>query len=109
MTKLTRAIKPSILEALNEGDKEQISAAMLEVSPAEKAPNSDASSMTFGQALICIKRGDRVARAGWKDKSEYVQMRNPSGYVMICSEGAYLYPWAPTQRDMLAEDWRVVG
>ena len=134
MTKPTRTttMNPSLLEALNEGAKEQIAADTLEnLSPFEKAPHSDASSMTFGQALICIKRGDRVARAGWNGKGMFLFLVKGSRFTVnrepllsILGEGTeveyhahidmktvqgYVVPWLASQTDMLAEDWRVVG
>ena len=109
MTRMTKAsnLKPSIMEALDEGAKEHIAADVL--TPEEHTPGSDAHNMTFGQALICIKRGQRVARAGWGNR-KHLSRRVIDGMEVLLDDTGYASSmWAPSYRDILAEDWRVVG
>ena len=88
--------------------------------------------MNFGDALQELKLGKKVARSGWNGKGMWVTLNNdrvegdttlpflvlnyPGGNVRSetpgCAvtaaspypEGAQV-PWAPSQTDVLAEDW----
>ena len=74
------------------------------------------SGVDFGTAIFCLKRGDRVARAGWNGKGmwlalqvpdEHSKMRRP--YIYMSDAQGLLVPWLASQTDMLAEDWEVVS
>lgn len=86
--------------------------------------------MDFGATLYCLRRGDRVCRAGWNGKGMYVVLQNgypegipinantataigqPEGTVcrflpylmMRTADGAFV-PWLASQTDILALDW----
>jgi len=71
--------------------------------------------MTFGTAIDCMRKGDRVARAGWNGKGMWIaiqvpdensKMRQP--YIYMSPVGGQLVPWLASQADMLADDWSVV-
>ena len=66
----------------------------------------------FGEAIKRLKEGDGVARAGWNGKGlwlEYVKAcGNQLAHVRLHYPGGTDVPWAPSQTDMLAEDWFVV-
>lgn len=71
--------------------------------------------MTFGTALERLKMGNRVARRGWNGKGQWVALQLPdanskmqSGYAYLHPVGGVLVPWAPSQSDMLADDWMIV-
>ncbi|WP_343546790.1 DUF2829 domain-containing protein [Sphingobium yanoikuyae] len=94
--------------------------------------------MSFGHALEYLKRGCRVARAGWNGKgmwialsgplqgrniafenfwskpcSEYARENGGSATVLPCinmltATGEILMGWLASQTDMLAEDWSVL-
>lgn len=64
--------------------------------------------MTFGDALVMLKKGVSVKRENW-----------PPGCFLVMSDGAMFYQAGPTrmslshgihvyEADMLAEDWQVV-
>ena len=82
-------------------------------------PPSDAHGMDFGDAIRCMKRGQRVARAGWNGKGmwlEYVSdaEMGPLGlrlepFISMFTAQQKRIPWLASQADMLANDWRVVG
>lgn len=94
-------------------------------------PSSDASGMSFSDALKCIKRGQRVARAGWNGKDMFIFLVKGSRFTVnrepllsILGEGTkvdyhahidmktaqgYVVPWLASQADVLANDWSVVG
>lgn len=95
-------------------------------------------AMTFGLALEALKKGLRVARAGWNGKGMWLSLSCdgvrevaaenfwsphnaefarscPNGTAMVqpCitmknAQGQIQMGWAATQSDMLAEDWQVV-
>lgn len=78
--------------------------------------------MAFGSAIEVLKTGGKVAREGWNGKGIFIyilrgmgEMTNP--YIAIDTTGLQTnnpaapkccVPWAPSQTDMLAEDWTVV-
>ena len=91
--------------------------------------------MTFGDALIALKAGGKVARKGWNGKgmwlvlvpgtkdvnftegSPYMKAGLTSGEILphidmytVNAEGrrAMLPGWVASQTDMLAEDWELV-
>lgn len=82
--------------------------------------------MTFGDALIMLKAGHKVARAGWNGKSMFVFLIQGSndlaslhGYgfgeyvgeptfrdaLFMYTNDGQLVPWTVSQSDALAEDW----
>lgn len=78
--------------------------------------------LTFGDALSLLKRGTKVARAGWNGKGMWLELQVPDAnskmtlpYAFLCyptdsissTPGARV-PWLASQTDMLAEDWGVV-
>jgi len=88
------------------------------------------TAMTFGLALEALKRGARVARAGWNGKGMFAYLVPANSYPAqtgaakaFFGEGgmvpynAYLAlkgaddtvsTWAPSGSDALAEDWLIV-
>ena len=94
----------------------------------ERAYNPN-GSLTFGDALVLLKQGKRVSRAGWNGKNQFVylikvaDLQKTLGY----GYGEYLEEptiqsalaiktaanqiqigWLASQTDMLANDWRVI-
>jgi hypothetical protein len=76
-------------------------------------PNKD---MQFEAALTKLKRGERVARAGWNGKNMWIALQVPDGnskmtspYVFMKTADGKLVPWLCSQTDMLASDWEAVG
>lgn len=85
------------------------------------------AGMTFGLAVEAMKKGLKVARAGWNGKGMWLRLidplRNPYS---ICTDNNpdaigtpidwigmktadnKFVPWLASQTDMLAEDWMVV-
>lgn len=82
-------------------------------------------AFSFSGAIIYLKRGLKVARAGWNGKGIYIEMQKPDEhskmtlpYIYIVTNGLItdnpkapkgVVPWFASQTDMLAEDWHVVG
>lgn len=63
----------------------------------------------FSTALYRLKSGSRVRRCGWNGKgmSLVLVVATPqvAPYVAILATDGRLYPWNPSQQDLLAEDW----
>ncbi|ADV46447.1 DUF2829 domain-containing protein [Nitratifractor salsuginis] len=87
-------------------------------------------NLTFGDALVYLKDGKKLARRGWNGKGMFIFLVpgstfkvNRSPLLGIYPEGTevqyhahidmktaqgYIVPWLASQADMLAEDWEVV-
>lgn len=87
-------------------------------------------AMTFGLALEALKRGERVARAGWNGKGMFVFLVQgsqfavnrapllgifPSGteityrpHIDIKGVDGSISTWVPSIGDALAEDWQII-
>jgi len=93
------------------------------------------SAMTFGLAIEALKRGERVARAGWNGKGMWIALQAGSVITpeqarggaakgraeegaeeititphidMRAADGSVVVGWLASQTDMLAEDWAIV-
>lgn len=86
--------------------------------------------MNFGEALLALKTGEKVARSGWNGKGMFLFLVAGSTFKVsrppllgIFPEGTevnYLphidmktaddkvVPWLASQTDVLAEDWAIV-
>jgi len=83
---------------------------------------------TFGDAIIAVKLGRKIARRGWNGKNMFVFLREgrqitgvDSASAMggdfeslphLCmrtADGKCCVGWLASQTDILAEDWVVVG
>lgn len=92
------------------------------------------SNMDFGAALRALRQGNAVARAGWNGQGMWVGLQRgyPDGvpanmntavlmgievgtivtispYLVIKGVDGALTPWVPSQTDVLAFDWLIVG
>lgn len=87
-------------------------------------------AMTFGDAIVMLKAGKRVARAGWNGAGQFVYMvpaasypaqtgaakshfgenaMVPYGpYFALKGTSGQVNTWVPSISDSLAEDWTVV-
>jgi hypothetical protein len=83
--------------------------------------------MDFGNAIIEVKKGNKIARQGWNGKNQYVELatcisyKNSKGEIInvkhnnignkalafVGTSGVQL-GWLASQADMLADDWGVV-
>ena len=86
--------------------------------------------MDFGEALLLMKHGFRVARQGWNGKDMFLYYVSEGRYpvkmdaaagiadeVGLVEYGAYIalktaqgnvVPWTASQTDILANDWIIV-
>lgn len=87
--------------------------------------------MNFSRALELIKRGDRVARAGWNGKGMFIFLvpgstfkvnREPllsilgegtevqyHGHIDMKTAQGYVVPWLASQADLLTDDWELAA
>lgn len=83
--------------------------------------------MDFGNAIIEVKKGNKIARQGWNGKNQYVELATCISYknsnldlinvehenignkalAFVGTSGVQL-GWLASQADMLADDWGVV-
>ena len=103
-----------------------------------EAAGRPCDGMTFGMAIEAMKRGKKVARAGWNGKgmwlcvplkdgpkeipatgiwgkpnAEYAEQNGGTVKVlpyvtMKTADGCIVMGWLASQTDMLAEDWQIV-
>lgn len=83
--------------------------------------------MNFGLALEAAKKGERIARAGWNGKGQWVELGKNIYYqheddpalmashydigshaLVFCGTRGRQVGWLASQSDMLAEDWMVL-
>jgi hypothetical protein len=71
--------------------------------------------MTFGDAVLALKRGSKVSRVGWNGKSMWLGLQTPDSkshmslpYIYMYTAQGDLVPWLASQTDVLSDDWNVV-
>ncbi|MEG5932501.1 DUF2829 domain-containing protein [Enterobacter hormaechei] len=69
----------------------------------------------FGGALAALRSGEKVRREGWNGKGLWVELQQPDEhskmtlpYLYLCYPNGNRVPWAPTQTDLLENDWEIV-
>lgn len=72
--------------------------------------------MNFGEAIVALKGGNIVARAGWNGKGMWLKLQVPDSlsnmtlpYIYMKTAQDDLVPWLASQTDILADDWELVG
>lgn len=67
--------------------------------------------MNFGQALVALRNGDKVARAGWYGKGMWINLQVPDAqskmslpYIYMFTADCHQVPWLASQTDVLAFD-----
>jgi hypothetical protein len=69
----------------------------------------------FGWAIRQIRTGAKVQRAGWNGKGMWIAMEVPDAqgskrrrsYIYMSEANGMIVPWAASQTDVLATDWRI--
>ena len=83
--------------------------------------------MSFADAIILVKGGYRIQRAGWNGKNQYVELASNISYVNAMGEvinvnheaignkalafvgtSGTQIGWLASQADMLADDWQTI-
>lgn len=72
--------------------------------------------LDIGKAVLMLRAGKKLARAGWNGKNMWLQLQIPDEnskmtlpYVYMSTAQGDLVPWLCSQTDLLADDWEVVG
>ena len=70
--------------------------------------------MSFSDALIELKNGNKVERSGWNGKNMWISLQKPDAnskmtlpYIFMFTATKDLVPWLASQTDILAEDWSI--
>ena len=69
--------------------------------------------ITFGEALVALKKGEKIARKGWNGKGMYVELNKGLDYSFSILNPFFIIKnvnnshstWVPSVNDCLAEDW----
>ena len=88
---------------------------------------NEGGAMTFGLAIEAMKKGKKVARAGWNGKNQHIELASAISYespdgtvvnaeheaignqaVAFCGTSGVQMGWLASQADMLANDWKVI-
>lgn len=83
--------------------------------------------MSFEEAIMAVKNGNKIQRNGWNGKNQYVELatcisyKNTKGEIVNCNHDAIgnkalafvgtsgvQIGWLASQADMLATDWEIV-
>lgn len=71
-------------------------------------------TMTFSQALYCLKNGKKVSRKNWNGKGMWIALQTPDDhskmslpYIYMKTADGHLVPWLASQTDILAGDWSI--
>lgn len=81
------------------------------------------TAMSFGHAIVALKAGRQVARAGWNGKGMWLllivenhwettrrlEMLEGLPWIGMKTADNKFVPWLASQTDMLADDWQIVG
>lgn len=86
----------------------------------------DLDAADFSDALMWLKEGKLVQRAGWNGAGQWVELFNPENLGALSdftgktypiaphfwlknSQGVFVPGWTPSTGDLMATDWRVVS
>jgi len=74
-------------------------------------PNSGLE-MDFSLALRSVRAGQSITREGWNGKGLSVNLAKATSgmtrdFLYLNYPDGERVPWAPSQTDMLADDWRI--
>lgn len=72
--------------------------------------------LTFSTALVLLKEGKRLQRAGWNGKGQWVAAQFPDEhskmsvpYLYLRNVSGGIVPWVASQGDIFADDWQEVA
>lgn len=81
----------------------------------EKQDVKATKNLNFGNALLLLKAGHKLARQDWNGKGQWIHLQVPDEnskmqrpYIYMSPVGGQLVPWFASQSDMLAHDWFIV-
>ena len=89
-------------------------AGYITMSPKEVFDNAyrQNGSLTFGDAITVLKKGQRVARIGWNGKGMFVRYiettEQLNRHLELKNVVGTFDTWVPSVSDVLAEDWLIL-
>lgn len=117
--------KPDIFEATYEPADAALLEGTATLSIADGGKIIDLNAADFSDALMWLKEGKRVQRAGWNGSNQWVELVKNSGLVfrsehdntafsvadglVLKNAQGIVVQWVPSIGDLMAEDWKVVG
>lgn len=87
--------------------------------------SNDSKNMSIGQAIVALKSGQLIRRAGWNGKGMHLYLEDHFKYevrggiyagsdriyepciVMFTAQGKHQPGWLASQPDLLADDWEI--
>lgn len=79
------------------------------------------AGLDFSDALMAMKDGAKISRAGWNGKGLWLELQTPDAHSKMTLPYVYLnypagdvyaggarVPWLASQTDLLADDWVIV-
>lgn len=88
-------------------------AGYITMSPKEVFDNAyrQNGSLTFGDAVMALKNGQKVARSGWNGKGMFVRYIETTDqlnkHLELKNVAGSFDTWVPSVSDVLAEDWEI--
>lgn len=117
--------KPDIFEATYEPADAALLEGTATLSISDGGKIIDLNAADFSDALMWLKEGKRVQRAGWNGSNQWVELVRNSGLVfrsehdntafsvadglVLKNAQGIVVQWVPSIGDLMAEDWKVVG
>jgi hypothetical protein len=78
--------------------------------------------MTFSEALVLLKAGHKLQRAGWNGKGLWVEIQVPDEHSKMTLPYIFMgypddaqntpgarVPWLASQTDLLSADWQIAA
>lgn len=72
--------------------------------------------MDFSEALSELKKSRKLKRIGWNGKDQWICAQFPDSmskmtapYIYLRNQQGGVVPWLPSQGDLFADDWCVLG
>lgn len=92
--------------------RQQVYSLSIEIDPQSEAVPVETEGLTFGMALVFIKKGNRVTRACWRNNEVYLWLLEGTEHSMneirVQTIQGKAAPWMPNHTELLAEDWNVI-
>lgn len=77
---------------------------------------AEAQTCSFGTVIEMLRMGRKATRIGWNGKGQMIELQVPDTnskmtkpYIFINTVDGHKIPWAPSQTDVLEEDWLIIG
>lgn len=67
-------------------------------------------TMSFSEALDCLKNNQKITRTGWNGKGMYIYLNKENSvitdpFISMKTAQNTIVPWVASQTDLLSNDW----